>query len=142
MKQKSRKIRKNQERSGKIKIMRKDIKNILIIIGVVTAVIWIFTLIQPITNTQGVVNKFGQDSPVLIEVYADWCKYCNEMKPIVERFQKEHPEIKIKLINVDENNIKMSLPRFIIVQKNGTYTEKIGAMPEEEFKLWVLSNYK
>jgi thiol-disulfide isomerase/thioredoxin len=96
----------------------------------------------PITTTEGVVDKFGNDGPVLIEVYADWCKYCQNMKPIIERLQSEHPEINVKLINADENNIKMSLPRLIIVRTDGTYTDNEGAMPEEGFKLWVLSNYK
>lgn len=135
-------MKQKSDKTNKFKITSKDIKNILIIIGVVTAAIWIFTLIQPITTTEGIVDEFGQEKPVLIEVYADWCKYCNNMKPIVERLQKEHPEIRIKLVNVDENNIKMSLPRFIIVRTDGTYTEKIGAVPEEEFESWVLDNYK
>ena len=135
-------MKQKPDKSNKFKITSKDIKNIFIIIGVFAAAILIFVSIQPITTTDGVVDEFGGDSPVLIEVYADWCKYCNNMKPVVEQLREENPGIKLKLINVDEHNIKMSLPRFIIVRTDGTYTEKVGAMPEDEFKSWVLNNYK
>ena len=38
----------------------------------------------------------------LLDFYADWCGPCQMMKPTVEEFIKNHPEIKVTSINIDD----------------------------------------
>ena len=38
----------------------------------------------------------------LLDFYADWCGPCRMMKPTMEEFEKAHPEIKIKRVNIDD----------------------------------------
>lgn len=38
----------------------------------------------------------------ILDFYADWCGPCQMMKPTMEEFEKAHPEIKVTVINIDE----------------------------------------
>ncbi len=38
----------------------------------------------------------------LYDFYADWCGMCRTMMPIVDDFQKQHPEVNLIKINVDD----------------------------------------
>ena len=37
----------------------------------------------------------------ILDFYADWCGPCQMMKPIMDEFEKTHPDIKVKQINID-----------------------------------------
>ena len=37
----------------------------------------------------------------LLDFYADWCGPCQMMKPTVEAFEKMHPEITVRRVNID-----------------------------------------
>ena len=37
----------------------------------------------------------------LLDFYADWCGPCQMMKDTVEAFEKMHPEITVKRVNID-----------------------------------------
>ena len=86
-------------------------------------------------NFDDVVLK--NEKPVLVDFYADWCGPCKLVGPIVEEIAKEHSEIVVGKINVDndpELAIKfqvMSIPT-LMVFKNGEITNKtLGFQPKE-----------
>ena len=38
----------------------------------------------------------------IYDFYADWCGPCQMMKPIMEEFEKSHPDVEVRRINIDE----------------------------------------
>ena len=50
----------------------------------------------------------------LLEFYADWCGPCQMMMPVVDEFEKAHPEIKVTRKNVDEDEA--------LAEEYGVYT--------------------
>ncbi len=40
---------------------------------------------------------------VVINFYADWCKSCQKISPVLEKLHKEHNEISLNNINVEKN---------------------------------------
>lgn len=41
---------------------------------------------------------------VLVDFNADWCGPCRMMKPILEAFAKQHEEVKVVGVDIDEND--------------------------------------
>ena len=60
----------------------------------------------------------------ILDFYANWCGPCQMMKPTMEEFEEAHPEIKVTLVNIDEQEElaeKYEVPTIpcIVVLKNG-----------------------
>ncbi|MCL2592470.1 MAG: thioredoxin [Defluviitaleaceae bacterium] len=75
--------------------------------------------------------------PIIVDFYADWCGPCKMVMPVIEEIAKEHTEIEIYKVNVDESpeiarEFKvMSIPT-IISFKDGVLNKKImGAQPKD-----------
>ncbi len=85
--------------------------------------------------------KFEGDLPCIIDFYADWCRPCKMVAPILEELQTEY-EGKIKIYKIDtEDQRKLSamfgiqsIPSLLFVPKEGQPQMATGAMPKENFK--------
>lgn len=69
------------------------------------------------------------DKTVVVDFWATWCGPCLMLAPIIEQVEKDHPEIKVCKINVDEQPDLaaaygiMSIPTLYVI-KNGEITAK------------------
>ena len=84
-------------------------------------------------------NLIGQDTPVLVDFYADWCGPCQTMAPILQQVAKAH-EGKVKIIKVDVDKNQPLAQRFgvrsiptLILFKNGNLVwKKAGLLSTHE----------
>ena len=45
----------------------------------------------------------GSTAPVLVDFYADWCRPCQMLAPVLEELARETPDAKIVKVNVDDS---------------------------------------
>lgn len=80
------------------------------------------------------------DKTVLIDFYADWCGPCKMLSPIVEQFAKEHSDIKVVKINIDDNQdlaVKygvVSIPTLIVIKNGEEYNRIVGLVSKSEIE--------
>ena len=84
---------------------------------------------------------FTGDLPVIIDFYADWCRPCRMIAPIMEEFAKEYNgKIRVFKVNTDaEQELAQlfqirSIPAVMFIPKTGKPQMSVGALPEESFK--------
>jgi len=77
---------------------------------------------------------------ILLDFWAPWCNQCKLMNPIIDKIEKDYPNIKVVRINVDENSEMVdkygiqTIPTYIL-EKDGEVINAVkGAMPEYRFK--------
>ncbi len=49
---------------------------------------------------------------VLVDVSASWCPTCREQKRVLARFQQQHPEVALTILNVDYDDQKQWVRHF------------------------------
>ena len=78
----------------------------------------------------------NSDKPVLI----DFCGPCMMMSPVVEQIEKEHPEIKVGKVNVDEEMVLaqkfmvVSIPTLILFKNGKPEITSVGFKGKEELE--------
>ena len=83
---------------------------------------------------------FAGDQPVIIDFYADWCRPCKMIAPILEELALEYKgKIRIYKVNTDEQrelaalfNIS-SIPAVLYVPKTGKPQMAVGAQQKANY---------
>lgn len=84
---------------------------------------------------------FEGDKPAIVDFYADWCKPCRMIAPIMEELAADY-DGKIDIYKVDTEAQKelaavfgiQSLPTVLFIPMQGKPTAQKGAMPKESYK--------
>lgn len=71
----------------------------------------------------------------LLDFYADWCGPCQMLKPILEDFEKAHPELKVTRVNIDDEeelaekyNVS-GIPCLVFLKDGKEVAREVGVMP-------------
>lgn len=83
---------------------------------------------------------FKGDLPVIIDFYADWCRPCKMVAPIMDELAAEYKgKIRIYKVNTDKEkelaqvfNVR-SIPAVLFVPKEGKPQMSVGALPKPTF---------
>jgi thioredoxin len=84
--------------------------------------------------------KYKGDVPCIIDFYADWCKPCKMIAPIMEDIAKDYDgKVKVYKINTDKERQLAgvfgvrSIPMVLFVPQEGRPTKSEGALPKDEY---------
>jgi thioredoxin len=84
---------------------------------------------------------FAGDKPAIVDFYADWCRPCRMIAPIMDELAVEYAG-KVNFYKVDTEAEKelaavfgiTSLPTVIFIPASGNPSAQKGAMPKESYK--------
>ena len=88
--------------------------------------------------------KYEGSKPCIIDLYANWCKPCRMVAPIVEEIANEYKDrIIVYKIDTDKERELFrfvgieTIPTFIFIPLEGKPAVARGAMPKEEFEKYI-----
>src|SRR5574344_2210410 len=80
---------------------------------------------------------------VLVDFFATWCGPCSMLSPLVEKLAKEHEEIKVIKVDVDQAeeiaatyNV-YSIPTLVYFENGQAVRQSVGYIPEPSLKKFV-----
>ncbi len=90
-------------------------------------------------NFAGEIEK--QDSPILVDFWAEWCMPCRALAPVIEELSKEFEgKVRFAKVNVDECKEVPAkfgirgIPTLILFKDGKKLNEMVGNQPKEKIK--------
>lgn len=88
--------------------------------------------------------KYLGKKPAIVDFYADWCRPCKMIAPILESLQKEYGgKIQVYKVNTQyEKEIASvfgisGIPALLFIPADGEPTMSTGALPKETFEQYI-----
>ena len=88
-----------------------------------------------VTNTTFEQDVLRAPGPVLVDFWADWCRPCHAVAPVLERIAQER-NLKLVKVNYDEEQELaerygiQSIPNIILFEDGVPKVQTIGAQPK------------
>jgi thioredoxin 1 len=88
-------------------------------------------------------QKEIKEGKVLVDFFASWCGPCTMLSPLVEKLAKEHPEVKVVKVDVDQAEALAasfnvySIPTLIYFLDGVEQKQSVGYIPEPSLKKLV-----
>jgi thioredoxin 1 len=82
----------------------------------------------------------ASEQPVLVDFYADWCRPCQRLAPILEELASENPGAKIVKVNVDRSPALAiqyrvnSIPSLKLFKNGKVANEMVGLVNKNELQ--------
>ena len=76
----------------------------------------------------------------MIDFYADWCGPCQMMKPIIAEFEEAHPEITVRVVNVDTDGALAAeygvsgIPCIVFLKDGKEVNRAVGVTPLKQLE--------
>jgi len=91
------------------------------------------------TNDNFDAEVLKSDVPVLVDFWAEWCRPCHMIAPIVEELAGEYNgKLKVVKLDVDSNGSIaqqykiLSIPTILIFKNGEVAAQVVGAVPKKE----------
>lgn len=98
-------------------------------------------------NFEEMVIEQSKKIPVVVDFWAEWCKPCLMLKPVLEKLAKEYKgRFILAKVNVDQAPLTsqkymiMSIPNVKLFKQGKIVDEFIGAYPESFVREWLERN--
>ncbi|TYB49286.1 thioredoxin [Actinomadura chibensis] len=92
---------------------------------------------KAVTDADFASEVLGNDKPVLVDFWAEWCGPCRMVAPILEEISKEHGDkLDIVKLNIDENPKVpqrygvMQIPTMNVYKDGEVVKQIMGAKPK------------
>ena len=79
-------------------------------------------------------------APVLVDFWADWCRPCKQLAPLLEAVAADNPGMTIAKINVDDQPELAaqygiaSIPTLLVFDKGQVVKESVGVIPKHRIE--------
>ena len=88
-------------------------------------------------------NEFIKEGTVLIDFFATWCGPCKMLSPVIEQVEREHPELKVVKVDVDEAPqiaVKygiQAIPTLFLVKEGKVVDSRMGYLNKNQLEGFV-----
>ncbi len=87
-------------------------------------------------------KELVKEGKVLVDFYATWCGPCQMLAPVLEDFAKEHEEVKVIKVDVDQHEDLaqefgiLSVPTMQVYSEGVLVKTQSGFLPKEFIESW------
>ena len=87
----------------------------------------------------------SQSNLVLVDFWAEWCRPCKQISPILEEIANEKDNLNILKLNIDENPVTpqkynvRGIPTLMLFKDSKLIDTKIGSLPKSSLEDWINS---